>query len=257
MKKTLIALAVAASAVVSGSAMAWAPNGSGGNVELGGTLTPQTKVTPWEVKIGASVNDIGGFIQKGTSEAEIALNKQIPLLAIRNAYVFKGQPGIKPFIDFGGALDVNGFSNNISTLTLNVKGDTGKIGVLKTNIYAAALLKATYPGGSGPIVNYMAASGNGAFKGGLPATKGGVTMSNAYEKMAEIFPDIWQNEQPGKSVRWDIIDNEKFEDGKTNYSASYAAGILNHSKIQIKLDAPAAADAIAWTASLPISVSYH
>ncbi|ENK8257946.1 hypothetical protein AB4C84_004676, partial [Escherichia coli] len=47
MKKTLIALAVAASAAVSGSAMAWTANGTGGSVDLGGTLTPVTKATPW------------------------------------------------------------------------------------------------------------------------------------------------------------------------------------------------------------------
>ncbi|HAK7593662.1 TPA: hypothetical protein N2E68_004911 [Salmonella enterica] len=256
MKKTLIALAVAASAVVSGSAMAWTANGTGGNVELGGTLTPQEKLTPWEVEIGASVNDLGGVIQKGASAAEITLNKQIPLLAIRNAYVFKGQPGIKPVISFGGALDVNGFSNNISTLTLDVKGDTGKIGVLKTNIYAAALLKAIADG-QPPVVNYLAASGDGAFTGGLPVTTGGVTMSSAYETMADFFPDIWKNEQTEQAVQWNIIDNEQFADGNASYSAAYAAGILNHSKIKIALDAPAAADAIAWTASLPVTVSYQ
>ncbi|HEI3186174.1 TPA: hypothetical protein SI321_005057, partial [Escherichia coli] len=55
MKKTLIALAVAASAAVSGSAMAWTANGTGGSVELGGTLNPVEKVTPWEVKVGDDV----------------------------------------------------------------------------------------------------------------------------------------------------------------------------------------------------------
>ena len=37
MKKTLIALAVATSAAVSGSAMAWTANGDGGSVSLSGT----------------------------------------------------------------------------------------------------------------------------------------------------------------------------------------------------------------------------
>lgn len=52
MKKTLIVLAVTASVMTSGSAMAWTLNGSGGSVELGGTLTPAEKVTLWEVKTG-------------------------------------------------------------------------------------------------------------------------------------------------------------------------------------------------------------
>ena len=67
MKKTLIALAVAASAVVSGSAMAagWEQNGTGGSVDLGGTLTPVEKATPWEVKVGDAVTGLDGQIQKG------------------------------------------------------------------------------------------------------------------------------------------------------------------------------------------------
>lgn len=44
MKKTLIALAVAASAVVSGSAMAWTGGGNGGSLELGGTWHRRTNI---------------------------------------------------------------------------------------------------------------------------------------------------------------------------------------------------------------------
>ncbi len=40
MKKTLIALAVAASAAVSGSAMAWSNGDFNGSVDIGGTVTP-------------------------------------------------------------------------------------------------------------------------------------------------------------------------------------------------------------------------
>ncbi|EGJ4498914.1 hypothetical protein INB87_004741, partial [Escherichia coli] len=65
MKKTLIALAVAASAAVSGSAMAWTANGTGNSVELGGTLTPVEKVSPWEVKTGDAVTGLDAPIQKG------------------------------------------------------------------------------------------------------------------------------------------------------------------------------------------------
>ncbi|HCN8216144.1 TPA: hypothetical protein N6448_004795, partial [Escherichia coli] len=71
MKKTLIALAVAASAVVSGSAMAWTANGDGGSVDLGGTLTPTDVMTPWEVKVGAAVNDLNAAIRKGDTKVDI------------------------------------------------------------------------------------------------------------------------------------------------------------------------------------------
>ncbi|EJN2318881.1 hypothetical protein NPL52_004738, partial [Escherichia coli] len=78
MKKTLIALAVAASAAVSGSAMAWTANGTGGSVDLGGTLTPVEKVTPWEVKVGDAVTGLDAQIQKGQKVVDVAVNKAIP-----------------------------------------------------------------------------------------------------------------------------------------------------------------------------------
>lgn len=105
MKKTLIALAVAASAAVSGSAMAWTANGSGGSVNLGGALTPVEKLTPWEVKVGAAVNGLNGSIQKGATTVEIPANQNIPVLAIRNNAVFNGQSGIVPAINYGGAIN--------------------------------------------------------------------------------------------------------------------------------------------------------
>ncbi|EOK2317588.1 hypothetical protein ACXAQL_004570 [Escherichia coli] len=69
MKKTFIALVVAASAAVSVSAMAagWEQNGSGGSVDMSGTLTPVEKVTPWEVKVGDAVTGLDAQIQKDQS----------------------------------------------------------------------------------------------------------------------------------------------------------------------------------------------
>ncbi|ENM7303529.1 hypothetical protein AB8N91_004958, partial [Escherichia coli] len=75
MKKTLIALAVATSAVVSGSAMAWTAGGNGGSVEIGGTLTPETVVLPWEVKTGSNIADLNAKIKKGQSEVDIVASK--------------------------------------------------------------------------------------------------------------------------------------------------------------------------------------
>lgn len=74
MKKTLIALTVAVSAVASGSAMAsdWVPDGSGDPVELGGgTLAPAAKVIPWEVEVGDAVTGLDAPIQKGQQNVSI------------------------------------------------------------------------------------------------------------------------------------------------------------------------------------------
>ncbi|CAM8102112.1 Fimbrial protein [Escherichia coli] len=259
MKKTLIALAVAASAAVSGSAMAWTANGNGGSVNLGGTLTPVDKITPWEVKVGAAVNGLDGSIQKGATTVEIPANKNIPVLAIRNNAVFNGQAGIVPTINYGGAINTAKFTDNTTTLTLNVNGDAGKIGVLTAPLYASAIEKAAYstPSGDRTDVKYLAASQpNGGFAGGVPASLDGVSIDGAYEVMAELFSDIWKNENPARGTSWTKFDNERFSDPVVKYSASYASGIRNSAKITIKLDAPANGS-INWSAQLPVTVSYQ
>ncbi len=91
MKKTLIALAVAASAVVSGSAMAaWTANGGGGQVEIGGSLTPVTKATPWETAVGAAVTNLNGQVQKNDTKLEITVPKTLlsrPFALLRSLQV--------------------------------------------------------------------------------------------------------------------------------------------------------------------------
>lgn len=256
MKKTLIALAVAASAAVSGSAMAWTANGTGGSVDLGGTLTPVEKITPWEVKVGAAVNGLDGSIQKGATTVEIPAGKNIPVLAIRNNAVFNGQAGIIPVINYGGAINTANFTDNTTELTLNVNSDAGKIGVLTAPLYASAIEKVQWD--NNVEVKYLAASqATGAFAGGVPASVDGVTISGAYEVMAQLFSDIWKNENPAAGTSWDKGDNEGFSNPDVKYSASYASGIRDNAQITIKLDAPAANDVIKWSAQLPVTVSYQ
>lgn len=143
MKKTLIALAVAASAVVSGSAMAWTGGGNGGSLELGGTLAPQDKYIPWETSVGAAVSDLNAQIIKGEKAVSISHTSAIPVLGIRNvANGFTGLPLIDPQIDYKGAVDASQFMTDGKGqvyLNATVNDDKGnKIGTLKTVLRVAA-----------------------------------------------------------------------------------------------------------------------
>ena len=186
MKKTLIALAVAASAVVSGSAMAagWEQNGTGGSVDLGGTLTPVTKATPWEVKVGDAVTGLDGQVQKGQKEISISVKNAIPVLGIRNADEngFKGQEGIKPQIDYKGAVDIDGFKNGTTTVYMAVRNEAGEnIGSLEAPFYAAAAL--TYKNSNGMGSKLIAASDStGSFFGGLGKSTSAIMSSGGYER---------------------------------------------------------------------------
>ncbi|EDE7123051.1 fimbrial protein [Salmonella enterica] len=255
MKKTLIALAVAASAAVSGSAMAWTANGTGGNVELGGTLTPQEKVTPWEVQVGAATTNLDGQIQKGTTSVKISSANAIPLLGIRtvNTAAFVGAPGLAPNISYGNAVNVDKFSDSVAPLTLEVKDAKDvKIGTLKTNVFAQA--RTSIKGGdfNGKFWTYSDGPGRG-FWGGVPKSAGGVALVDHTDYM------------PGVASHYDAQgvsdtgtpDFSTFSNPNSTYSAYYLSVIAPQQAINISLDAPAAADAIVWKASLPVTVSYQ
>ncbi len=258
MKKTLIALAVAASAAVSGSAMAWTANGTGGSVDLGGTLTPADVITPWEVKVGAAVNGLDADIRKGDTKVDIPVKNAISVLGIRTieSTAFTGQPGISPQISYDAAVDLNGFAANVTTLNLEVKDSTGtnKIGTLSAPFFAVAEQSI-----KGPEANYRAgviASNEGElFFGGLPKSEAGY--SSVFNNANTIVPDVTahydlQGQEWANSAGWSRVSDT----GHT-YSAYYASGIEQGKTIKITLDNPAGADEIAWKATLPVTVSYQ
>ncbi|HDC2222986.1 TPA: fimbrial protein [Salmonella enterica] len=255
MKKTLIALAVAASAVVSGSAMAWTANGTGGNVELGGTLTPQEKVTPWEVQIGAATTNLDGQIQKGTTSVKISSANSIPLLGIRtvNKAAFAGAPGLAPNISYGNAIDVGAFADSVAPLTLEVKNAKDvKIGTLKTNVFAQARTSIKGDSFNGKFWTYSDAPSRG-FWGGVPKSADGVALVDHTDYM----PDAAANYDAQGVIDTQTPDYSTFSNPNSTYSSYYLSVIAPQQAINITLDAPAASDAIVWKASLPVTVSYQ
>ncbi|MEJ3464155.1 hypothetical protein WDK35_20930 [Escherichia coli] len=262
MKKTLIALAVAASAAVSGSAMAWTANGTGGSVNLGGTLTPVEKITPWAVATGAAVNDLNATIYKDQTQVVFPAQKTIPILGIRTVdnAAFAGQTGITPQVDYKGAINTSDFSSNKTALTLNVfDTNDNKIGQLSTKLAASGVMSRMYTGDGykDALVLYSSDSW-GAFYGGLSASSGGVDVASAgLSLINELFPGAADNfNSQGASFGENAGMNHFGADGWT-YSGAYASGILAQENIKITLDTPAGADDIAWKATLPVTVSYR
>ncbi|EMO8014458.1 hypothetical protein AAIJ41_002627 [Salmonella enterica] len=260
MKKTLIALAVAASAVVSGSAMAWTGGGNGGSLELGGTLAPQDKYIPWETSVGAAVSDLNAQIIKGEKAVSISHTSAIPVLGIRNvANGFTGLPLIDPQIDYKGAVDASQFmidGKGQVYLNATVNDDKGnKIGTLKTVLRVAAQAN----NGVDSNVMLYASSADSGFFGGLPQSAEGVFDSgDAYSFARTLFPGIaetWSDNgtayAPGNVGQFD------FSSTANTYHAYYASGIPQDANLSITLDQPAASDAIKWHVSLPITVSYN
>lgn len=258
MKKTLIALAVAASAAVSGSAMAWTANGKGGSVDMGGTLSPEVKVTPWEVKVGDAVKGLDAKIEKGQKIVDISLKSAIPLLGIRTqtSELFHGQDGISPQISYGDAVDVASFKMGMAPLTLEVKDSKGvKIGKAESTVLSAAQSSFTFRGAHNIKSLYASERGDGFF-GGVATYAAGVAESpldvakSVFAEAAEHYNSQGLSDKISKG-------KHRFDIHGANYSAFYASGIPGSSTIRITLDEGACADApVQWKASLPITVSY-
>lgn len=255
MKKTLIALAVAASAAVSGSAMAWTANGTGGSVDLGGTLTPADVITPWEVKVGAAVNGLDADIRKGDTKVDIPVKNTIPVLGIRTvkAEAFTGGPGLSPQISYGNAVNVDAFKASVAPLTLEVKdANDAKIGSLTTDMFAQA--RTSMMGGwEGKFWNYASQAGQGFF-GGLPKSANEVSTS---DRVDELMPEAGENyvNQSAPSVD---VNYTTFTGPKNTHNAYYFSVVESGKSIKITLDQAASGDTpIQWKASLPVTVSYQ
>ncbi|EHP0933608.1 hypothetical protein KN839_004410 [Salmonella enterica] len=262
MKKTLIALAVAASAVVSGSAMAWTANGTGGNVELGGTLTPQGKVTPWEVQVGTAVTNLDGQIQKGLRTASVDVKKGVFVLGVRtqktSAVLGSEFAGNIPQISYGGKLDLNSFNNGVGTVTLDAlnKANSQKIGSVKVPLLAGAVSSWSGANGSRLEQKFLIADSAGqAFFGGLPKNVS-AARDHVASDLAKISSEFGAH-YVSQNGSWTNMGSEAFPYEADTYSTYYGSGIEAGAKIKINLDAPAAADAIVWKASLPVTVSYQ
>ncbi|NAG36668.1 hypothetical protein GUB96_21610 [Escherichia coli] len=262
MKKTLIALAVAASAAVSGSAMAadWVQNGTGGSVDLSGTLTPEDVITPWEVKTGDAVTNLDGHIKKGQRTVNITVNKAIPVLGIRTqtAEAFPGEAGISPQIDYHGVVDFSQNEWGNAPVTLEVfDNSANKIGSLRTTLTTAAVYSWKNKNGVDLQYGGMAAlaSGDGFF-GGLGNFSSALNYSDAVAELNGLSNEFLAK-YTKQGAEKETGNANKFSDVDYTYSAAYGSGIKQGRVIKITLDQAAASDAIAWKASLPVTVSYQ
>lgn len=262
MKKTLIALAVATSAVVSGSVFAWTPGDFNGSFEMGGQLTPPSQTgNLWSVAVGNKVTDLNATLEAGQKDVSINVTNAIGILGIRPTEneMFNGQVGITPQISYGSAVNLDSFAQGIGTLTLPVKSGEQEIGTLTTKIYAGGVYaKFLYRGELSPGAahsTYASAAGK-AFYGGVGKTSDSIDSSakNVVSTAITFFSDITDTYQSptGEDGQSGEFDFSRIYD---ELSGLYASGIKSGEKINITLN-EALSEATTWTASLPITVTY-
>ena len=258
MKKTMIALALAATAV-SGSAMAWTAAGTGGSVELGGSIQITPYSTPWEVMVGAPATALNANITKGAKAVAIPVTKAIPVLGIRTAKneAFAGRSGITPQIDFKGAVDIDSFVGGKGKLSLAVNdanAPANVIGNISVDFMSLGLVgwRNNTSGNTGQYSAYAPDIGSAYFGG---VGKSGPAIATG--DVLGIFPGVLDN-YAGKQFKWDPANHGQFiHIADSVWSGVYGAGIKAGSDMHLTLTAPAANDTIKWKASMPITVSYQ
>ncbi|BED38144.1 hypothetical protein [Escherichia coli] len=265
MKKTLVALAVAASAVLSGSAAAgWDIGGKGGTVNFGGTLGHEETVdSPWSVYVGDGVSDLNDMQSSDSGKTFMqSVSKPVPVLGLKHApgaYTFKGGVGLSPQINYGGAIDTSRVNKGQFALELDVKNGEGhNVGKMYSVLFASAEAVSVEDGYIGPdkqhIGLYAERAGQGFF-GGLPTEAG--QAKNDQASVESLFPGMldgfWGQGEVPKAM-----GSTDFADSSLLYSAYYAAGIKSGESISVVLDNPIrSGEQLKWTASMPITVSYQ
>ncbi|WP_000751754.1 hypothetical protein [Escherichia sp. TW09308] len=266
MKKTLIALAVAASAAVSGSAFAaasWTPGDFNGSFEMGGQLTPPTQTNnPWSVAVGNKVSDLNATLTAGQKNVTINVSSPIGVLGIRptEKKMFASQAGISPQISYGSAVDLDSFVGGTGTLTLPVKSGEQIIGSLTAKIYAGGMASwfkdygDTTDGIGFPL--YASVAGK-AFFGGLGKSENAVDNDGDHvvAEAFKFFPEI-ADTYLSPEGNYGSLGETTFADlSNKDMSGLYASGIPAGETLNITLT-NSLSDATNWTASLPVTVSY-
>ncbi|EBS5347795.1 hypothetical protein EUQ05_20370 [Salmonella enterica subsp. enterica serovar Saintpaul] len=261
MRKTLIALAVVSGAFISGNVMAsdWTPNGTGGSVELGGTLTPVDKTTPWSVKVGGGVSDLNAQIVKDQNVVSIPVVKPILFLGIAPTDgSFWGRKGITPQIDYNGAIDLDKFSNGVTKIKLPVKDkEQNSIGYMEAG--ATAVGGRLWKENNSDAIFYQAMYADEpgyGFYGGVAKSADGLPEQDVNKALVEkldpeITKSMWHNNYWAGAAGRGLFETEH------EYQGYYGSGLMD-TEIKITLDTPPKGDdSFEWHASLPVVVSYQ
>lgn len=284
MKKTLIALAVAASAV-SGMAHAWTNGNFNGTVDIGGSITADDYRQKWSWAVGSDINGFSNTLTEMTengTKLTITVSDNKPILLGKTNEAFSapvsGGAGAIPeisFTDYTGAsvalTNPAGETNKgLAYLILPMKNADGtKIGSVKVNAsYAGVDAIGRNSGADGDLESLWATSGK-IFYGGLPTNVGGAELQNGDDAVARtaLFGSLSLNDMLGQiqavtpnitslvSKKSSTDEDMQYTDG-TVVSAAYSLGIANGQTIEATFDKPVTTTT-QWSAPLNVAVTYN
>ena len=287
MKKTLIALAVAASAV-SGMAHAWTNGDFNGSVDIGGNIVADNFSQKWSWAVGSSINSFSNKLTDLTENGKkltITVQGNKPILLGKTNEAFStpsaGGWGAIPQIAFtdyqGNAIQVNGIEQSnagLGFLPVPMKNETGSaIGTAKVNITFAGIAGV---GGDTPSARetglrslFANLNTTNIFAGGMPtvtATKAEIQSGTTAANVTALFgslsaADVLAQIQAVKPTVTDLpshdrsgAENMQYSNGNV-VSAAYALGIADGQTIEATFDHAVTANT-RWSAPLNVAVTY-
>ncbi|HDO1329022.1 TPA: hypothetical protein P2Q96_001707 [Aeromonas veronii] len=264
--KTLVALAVAASAMVSGSAMAWSQNSGGGTFEMSGSISPVARAVPWEVKLGKVGLDVnvGNLSGKEISHKVTGGALVVGVRSVGRGFIGQAVGGITPQVKYGVAFN-GAFKDSVTTLTLNMLDKTDKskkLGVVEMPLFSYGEVKViATPSVTSPSEIYhemlYAAKAGDAFYGALPTAAGGVLGGDVgrmrITSVDSSVTSTFNTVRPTTPAQ--VTFRSKFDKVTDNFSGFYGGVIEKDAVVKFKLENNLTAK-LDWTASLPITLTY-
>jgi len=288
MKKTLIALAVAASAAVSGSALAaasWAPGDFSKTLNFGGSIIADEARQKWSWSAGDSMDNFVHTLRDMTennTKLRITIREDKPILIGKTDEAFSvpvtGGAAAIPLISFTDAAGerqllkrVSGSSGlGVGTLDLIIKNkDTDEaIGTLRATLTAAAVRGKSGDSNEVSLDSLYANDNNSIFSGGLPkgegvlikeannaadfiALMGGLSSADILNQIKEVKPDVTSVSPQNATTTESMVSTN----GEV-ISASYALGFKNGQTIVAEFT-DAVSTTTQWVAPLNIAVTYN
>ncbi|MCZ8781146.1 fimbrial protein [Escherichia albertii] len=283
MKKTLIALAVVASAV-SGMAHAWTSGDFNDSVDIGGSITAEDYRQKWSWAVGSDINEFSNVLTDMTengTKLTITVNGDKTILLGKTNEAFSapvnGGVGAIPLIAFtdyeGGEVGFYGVEGGKGEgyMTLPMKNADGtKVGSVKINASYAGVALGSKESYSNLFSIHGGNPGSNIFSGGIAVGTSGAELQSGVSAAArtELFGSLSKADMINQLQAVDpdaVVEVRDY--GQSSYttmsastnratSAAYALGIANGQTIEVTFDKAVTAST-QWSAPLNIAISYN
>ncbi|EGO3302126.1 hypothetical protein ACE6ZO_004620 [Salmonella enterica] len=245
---------------------AWVPGGTGGNVDMGGSITPSGPKNPWEVEVGDAVTGLDMVLPESGTVVRHRLKQTLPVLGIRTTTglteTFGGETagGIAPQITFSGVLPGAREKGRLP-LELEVtraEDNSHVLGMLRLNLLTGAEVSQNNPvTNEGRRYSVWASQQGEAFYGGTARTPD-EAVDDALAQVGDIFP-VYRaryNDQgllPPRGAKQSV----EFRNAAMRYSGFYAAGLVQGDELILRAENELPSSGVAWKASLNVAVEYR